>query len=162
MLFLIWTWKNALATLLQKDAKDGVMRYSLKIRFFPWTFKIKYLHHLAVRNSVAMIIESPSVSNVAFTVAWLHSFINWAFWFPWQPNCRHWLLRSSLGYTKQELSLLPGDFIPGSDRRWGSQYLFKWCLHLDFKPEGFWWIFLTCIILTVRLRYRRWWELTIV
>lgn len=47
-------------------------------------------------------IELPSVSNIAFIVALFPSFINWAFWFPWQPNCRHGLLRSSLCCTKHK------------------------------------------------------------
>lgn len=61
------------------------------------------MYHFTGRNAVAMVrIELPSVSNVAFTVALFHSFINWAFWFPWKLNCRHWLLRSSLCCTKHK------------------------------------------------------------
>ena len=120
MLFSFESEKNCICPLsAERCGGQGVLWYTLKFVFFLKHLKIKYLHHFAGRNSVAMIrIESPSVSNIAFTVALFHSFINWAFWFPWQPNCRHWLLRSSLGCTKQkELSLLPGDFILGSDRQ---------------------------------------------
>lgn len=96
--------KNVFATLFQKDAVDGGNVIYLKNSFSPPKhLKIKYLCHSTGRNSAAIIrIELPSVSNIAFIVALFPSFINWAFWFPWKPNCRHGLLRSSVCCTKHK------------------------------------------------------------
>jgi hypothetical protein len=59
------------------------------------------LHWQAFNNN-DFFKKLPSVSNVALAVALFHSFINWAFWFPWKPICGHWLLRNSLHCTKHK------------------------------------------------------------
>lgn len=97
MPFLIWILKMYLPPLDEGDVYLKNTLFSLK------HLKIKYLCHSIGGNSAAMIrIELPSVSNIVLTVALFHSFINWAFWFPWKPNCRHGLLRSSLCCTKHK------------------------------------------------------------
>lgn len=98
MPFLIWILKMYLPPL-----DEGDVVYLKNTFFFLKHLKIKYLCHSIGGNSAAMIrIELPSVSNIVLTVALFHSFINWAFWFPWKPNCRHGLLRSSLCCTKHK------------------------------------------------------------
>lgn len=77
------------------------MQYGIlkKLVFVFKHLKIKCLYNFTGRNSVAIMTTVTSVSKIAFIVSLFHSYLNWASWFLWEPNCQHWLLRSSLCCT---------------------------------------------------------------
>lgn len=161
LLFLLWILKMHLLLFFRKMQRCGIFK---KLAFIFKHLKIKSVPHFTGWSSVAMIrIELPSVSSAAFTVALFHSFINWAFWFPWEPNRRHWLLRSSLCCTKHRSCECAAEWL----HPWQWQAVGILALLQGRSPSWFlaWRIlmdFPDLYSLTVTLRYGRLWKLTVV